>query len=217
MSHAQPDGYLAVPPAGKGNPVLVLHPWWGLNDTIKSVCNRLAEAGFVAFAADLYQGKVVDTIPDAENLSSALFSNLDQPRADVADAVAFLSELAAPDGHGLAVLGFSLGAFFALDVSVTTPERIRSVVVFYGTRPGDYSNSQAAYLGHFAETDEFEPEAGVVEMEADLKKAGRPLTFYHYTGTGHWFFEPDRVAAYNEAAANLAWERTLTFLNQSFT
>jgi carboxymethylenebutenolidase len=215
MSQTQPDGYLAVPPGGKGQPVLVLHAWWGLNDTIKAVCRRLAEAGFSAFAPDLYGGKVVDKVADADTLSSALFDNLDQPRAAVAGAATYLSELAGPDKRGLAVLGFSLGGFFALDLSVSAPEQIRSVITFYATRPGDYSGSQADYLCHFAEKDEFEPEEGIQEMEEALKRAGRPVTFYRYKGTGHWFFEPDRVQAYNQAAANLAWDRTLAFLKRS--
>lgn len=214
MPNIQPDGYLAVPASGKGHPVLVLHPWWGLNDTIKAVCRRLAEAGFTAFAPDLYHGKVVDNIPEADTLSRTLFENLDKPRADVAEATRYLSELDGSNGGGLAVIGFSLGAFFALDVSLSAPEQIRSVVVFYGTRPGDYSGSQADYLGHFAETDPEEPEENVQELEEALKRAGRPATFYRYAGTGHWFFEPDRTQAYHEAAARLAWERTVAFLKR---
>ena len=72
MSPSQPDGFLALPPAGTGSGVLVLHAWWGLNDTTKAVCTRLAGAGFVAFAPDLYHGKVAATIPEAEVLSKAL-------------------------------------------------------------------------------------------------------------------------------------------------
>ena len=52
-------------------------------------------------------------------------------------------------------------------------------------------------------------------LEAALQRAGRPVTFYRYSGTGHWFFEPDRPQAYNQAAASLAWERTLAFLAQN--
>ena len=69
MTHIHPDGYLAIPYTGKGRPVLVLHAWWGLNDTIRQFCTRLAEHGFVTFAPDLYQGKVTDTIVGAEDLS----------------------------------------------------------------------------------------------------------------------------------------------------
>jgi carboxymethylenebutenolidase len=217
MSNVQPDGYLALPPTGTGSGVLVLHAWWGLNDTMKAFCRRLAESGFVAFAPDLYHGKVADNIADAETLSSALDTNHLQAKAEIADAAMFLNERAGQSDSGLAVIGFSLGAYYALDLSVTAPEHIRSVVIFYGTGDGDYSNSRAAYLGHFAETDEYEPQAYVDNLEAALQRAGRPVTFHRYPGVGHWFFEPDRPQAYNQAAASLAWDRTLAFLRRSST
>jgi carboxymethylenebutenolidase len=115
------------------------------------------------------------------------------------------------------VIGFSLGAYYALDLAAADPEHIRSVVIFYGTGGGDYSNSKAAYLGHFAENDEFEPKSNVDDLEKSLGRAGRPVTFYRYSDTGHWFFESDRSQAYNQAAASLAWDRTLAFLKGSAT
>jgi carboxymethylenebutenolidase len=217
MTHAQPQGFLAVPPTDKGPGVLVLHAWWGLNDTMKAFCTRLAESGFVAFAPDLYHGKVADNIPDAEALVKALNTNQSQAEAEIADATRFLDERVGQSGRGLAVIGFSLGANYALDLASADPEHIRSVVLFYGTGGGDFSNSRAAYLGHFAENDEFEPKSGVDELEEYLRRIGRPVTFYHYSGTGHWFFEPDRTQAYNAAAASLAWDRTLAFLRRSST
>jgi len=217
MTHPQPEGFLAVPSTGKASAVLVLHAWWGLNDTMKAFCTRLAESGFVAFAPDLYHGKVADNIADAETLVKALDTNHLQAKADIADATMFLNERAGQADRGLAVIGFSLGAYYALDLAVADPEHIRSVVIFYGTGGGDYSNSRAAYLGHFAENDEFEPQSDVDKLEAALQRAGRPVTFYRYSGTGHWFFEPDRSQAYNQAAASLAWDRTLAFLRRSST
>lgn len=217
MSTTQPDGYLALPASGTGHGVLVLHPWWGLNATIKAFCDRLAEAGFVAFAPDLYHGKVTDTIDGAEALSTALFENSDQAEVDVDQALAFLRARAQPGAAGLAVIGFSMGASFALALSAARPEDIRSVVVFYGAGDADFSQSNAEYLAHFAEADPYEPPSNVEYLEDALKQAGRPATFYHYSGTGHWFFEPDRADAYNEAAAKLAWERTLAFLKRSPT
>ncbi len=212
MQHIQPEGFLAVPPIGKGRGVLVLHAWWGLNDTIKAFCTRLAESGFVAFAPDLYHGKVADNIADAEALGGALDSNFLQAKAEIAEATMFLSERVGQAGHNLAVIAFSLGVYYALDLAAADPEHIRSVVIFYGTGDGDYSNSRAAYLGHFAENDEFEPQSNVDNLEESLRRAGRPVTFHRYPGTGHWFFEPDRSEAYNPAAASLAWDRTLSFL-----
>jgi carboxymethylenebutenolidase len=207
------DGYLVLPPAGTGPGVLVLHAWWGLNETIKAFCSRLAEAGFVAFAPDLYGGKIAQTIAEAEALANALDS--EQARADVAAATRYLLTKIGLDDRGLAVIGFSLGAFFALNLSNTAPEYIRTVVTFYGTGADDFRHAQATYLAHFAETDLYEPPENVDHLANALRQAGRPATFYTYPGTGHWFFEPDRTQAYNPAAASLAWERTLAFLWRS--
>jgi carboxymethylenebutenolidase len=215
MTHPQPQGYLAAPPTGAGPGVLVLHAWWGLNDTMKAFCTRLAESGFVAFAPDLYHGRVADNIADAEALGKALDSNHLQAKAEIADAATFLNERAGPTERGLAVIGFSLGAYYALDLAAADPERIRFVVIFYGTGGGDFSNSRAAYLGHFAENDQFEPQSNVNDLEESLRRAGRPVTFYRYRSTGHWFFERDREGAYNPEAADLAWQRTLGFLRDS--
>jgi carboxymethylenebutenolidase len=215
MTKSQHQGFLAVPAAGIGRCVLVLHAWWGLNETIKSFCTRLAGSGFVAFAPDLYHGEITDTIAGAEALSHALFENSKRAKAETADALTFLDGRTGQVDRNLAVIGFSMGAYYALDLSVTAPEFIGTVVTFYGTRPGDYTGSKAAYLGHFAEMDEFEPQFEVDNLEESIKSAGRPVTFYRYPGTGHWFFEPDRLQAYNQPAASLAWDRTLAFLKDS--
>jgi carboxymethylenebutenolidase len=220
MTYSQPQGFLTVPPTGKGPSVMVLHASWGLNDTIKAFCKRLTEAGFVVFAPDLYHGKVAATIPDAEVLGSALDANHVQAEAEVAEASRFLSERVGQAGRGLAVIAFSLGAYYALNLAATHPEHIRSVILFYGTdgtMGTDFTNSKAEYMGHFAENDEFETQSNVDSLEERLKRAGRPVTFHRYSGTGHWFFEPDRLQAYNQVAASLAWDRTLEFLKHSFT
>ena len=213
MTQPQAEGFLAVPPTGKGAGVLVLHAWWGLNNTIKAICTRLAEVGFVAFAPDLYHGKVANNIADAETLGQALDASHLQAKAEIAEAARFLHEHTGQDDRVLAVMGFSLGAYYALDLAAADPEHIGSVVLFYGTGGGDWSNSRAAYLGHFAENDEFEPQSNVDELEEALKAIGRPVTFYRYSDTEHWFFEPDRPQ-YNAAAASLAWDRTLGFLKR---
>src|SRR5437667_1311660 len=133
MTYPQPDGFLAVPPTGTGPGVLVLHAWWGLNDTIKAVCTWLAQSGFVAFAPDLHHGQVADTIAGAEALGKALDANHLQAKAEIAYATMFLDERVGPDNHGIAVMGFSLGANYALDLAASHPEHIRAVVLFYGT------------------------------------------------------------------------------------
>ena len=154
----------------------------------------------------------MSTIPDAEAMVKTLNQDGAHAEADVSTAASFLAEQPTARKSGLAVVGFSLGAYFALELSNKDPDHIRSVVVYYGTGGEDFSASKASYLGHFAENDPFEPRPGVDELEATIRKAGRPVTFHHYPGTGHWFAEPDRLDAYNKPAADLAWTRTLEFL-----
>ena len=212
MASTQPEGYLAVPTTGERKPILVLHAWWGLNETIKTFCDHLAEHGFTAFAPDLYHGKVTDTIEGAEALSSAIDDK--KAFADIAWAIKFVKDRSSLPEGGIAVIGFSFGAYFSLAISNSTPDEIHSVIVFYGTGPDDFNKSKARYLGHFAEEDKYEPKEYVDGLEESLQSAGLPVTFYRYPGTGHWFFEPDRTDAFDKAAADLAWERTLAFLKE---
>ena len=212
------SAYLAVPEGGSGPGVLVLHAWWGLTDVFKRVCDRLAEAGFVALAPDLYHGKTTTSVEEAEALGAALDQDVERWRGDIAGAMQFLRQHDATHlagGRGkLAFVGFSLGDAYALDMSVRMSDQIAAVVVFYGSYPGlDYRRASAAYLCHFAEDDPFEPAESVAQMEQELQAAGRPVTVYTYPGTKHWFFEDNRPE-YDAEAARLAWERTIAFLHE---
>jgi carboxymethylenebutenolidase len=220
-------GYLATPDAAQatkdaiGPGVVVLHAWWGLTEPFRQVCDWLAQAGFVALAPDLYRGKTASTVGEAEVLASALDRESERVRGDIAGAVKFLHHLGQhaatrlADGRGKpGFVGFSLGGAYALDASVNLAEETAAVVTFYATYPDlDYRRAQAAYLCHFAEDDPYEPAASVTAMEQALRAAGRQATFYTYPGTKHWFFEANRPDAFNPAAAALAWERTIAFLN----
>lgn len=211
MSDSTPSGHLALPSGKSGPGVLVLHPWWGLSQAVRDACDRLARHGYVAYAPDLYHGQLVSTIDEAQ----AMVDRLDgkAAAADIARAVDHLAARSASGGLG--VVGFSLGAFFALRLSAGDPGRIKAVTLFYGTGDGEFDKAKAAYLGHFAENDPYEPVEGVNWLEGALKSAGRPVTFNRYAGVGHWFSEADRPDAYNDAAAELAWSRTLAFFKQN--
>jgi carboxymethylenebutenolidase len=204
------SGYLAIPRKGTGPGVLVLHAWWGLNDFFKGFCDRLATAGFVAFAPDLYHGAIASTRDEAQSL----MSKVDQKAAnrDLVSAVRSLQIHPGVRGKRLGVVGFSLGAFWGLWTAQELPADVAAVVLFYGTGDGNYGKIRAAFLGHFAETDEFEDAATVRNLEKVLRSGGKDATFYTYPGTGHWFFENDRPNAYDAGAAKIAWQRTVEFL-----
>lgn len=204
-------GYEALPPGGEGPGVLALHAWWGLNEFFKRFCDRLAEAGFVVVAPDLWGGTVATTIEEAQGLVDGQEGPALATAA--ADALAYLEAHPAVRGKALGAVGFSLGAAYALDLAATRPQ-LAAVTIFYGTWPRDFSSSRAAFLGHFAEDDPFEPAESVRELEAAIRAADREAQFHTYPATGHWFFEADRADAYNPAAAQLAWERTLAFLRE---
>ncbi len=206
-------GYLATPVGGNGPGVLVLHAWWGLTPLFRSLCDRLAGAGFVALAPDLHHGRTAATIEGAEALLSAV--PFEEKRADVLGAIEHLAAHPAVRGSesGLGAVGFSMGAAWALYASTLAPERIAAAVAFYGTNDADYGAARAAYLGHYVEDDEWEPFDGVRRMEETIRAAGREITVHAYPGVRHWFFEEDRPE-YDAEAARLAWERTLDFLRR---
>src|SRR5437588_10928764 len=145
MREFQADGrtisaYLAVPEHGSGPGVVVLHAWWGLTEPFRQVCDRLAEAGFVALAPDLYRGKTTASIEEAQALGEALDRDVERERGDIAGAVQFLRQHDAThqaDGRGkLALVGFSLGGAYAIDKAITLAEAVDAVVTLYGDSYG---------------------------------------------------------------------------------
>ena len=202
------NAYLASPVNG-GPGVLVLHAWWGLKPFFKHVCDQLAEHGFTALAPDLYQGRIATTIDEAkalrEQCDSELMGNIVKAAKD------HLTILHA--GQLIAALGFSMGAAWSLMIAENNPD-VSAAVLFYGAGDADFSKVKAKILGHFSETDEWEPLEYVRAMEADMKTAGLDVTLHIYPKAGHWFVEEDRPE-YDSAAALLAWSRTYEFLRKN--
>lgn len=203
-------GYLASPQKPRGA-VLVLHAWWGLNDFFKSFADRLASQGFLALAPDLHEGPVAKSVEQAK----ALMSKMDDARVKqiVLGAVDYLHSIPSITGRKIGVVGFSMGAAWSYMLSTLKPENVEAVVVFYGSYPMDFSKAQASFLGHFSPDDEWEPVADVRATEEKIRAAGREVTFHFYPGTKHWFVEEDRPVEYKRDAADLAWKRTVEFLD----
>jgi carboxymethylenebutenolidase len=202
------NAYLASPANG-GPGVLVLHAWWGLKPFFKQVCDQLAAQGFTALAPDLYQGRIAATIDEAKALMEQRDSKL--MGSIVKAAKDHLAALHA--GQPIAVLGFSMGAAWSLEVAENNPD-VSAAVLFYGAGEADFSKVKAKILGHYAEVDEWEPLEYVRAMEADMKTAGLDVTLYIYPKVGHWFVEED-CPEYDSASALLAWSRTYEFLKNN--
>ncbi|HET7652343.1 MAG TPA: alpha/beta fold hydrolase [Acidimicrobiales bacterium] len=202
--------YLVAPDAGSGPGVLLLHSWWGLTPFFRSVADRLADEGFVVLAPDLMGGALPSSADEAQRLLAE--SDPNEGVALVTASAARLRNLRiTPDGP-IAVVGFSMGASWALWLSARAPDVVAATVVFYGSQNIDFDGARSAYLGHFAEHDPFESDDDIAFLEASLGLAGCDVTFHRYAGTGHWFFESDRPDAFDADAAEQAWSRTVEFL-----
>jgi carboxymethylenebutenolidase len=211
LSSDQPY-YLATPATESKYGVLVLPAWWGLNAFFKQFCNRLAREGFVTLAFDYYHGKIASTVEEAEHLRSTIRRKATLEA--ISQAAAHLQTLCDGQDRDISVVGFSLGAYWALWLAEQKSSPVTATVAFYGTRTGDYAASRSAFQFHFAETDPYESAVSVKRFQKKLLASGREAEFHTYPGTTHWFFEKDRPEAYNASAARLAWQRTVKFLKQ---
>ncbi len=207
-------GYLVQPAAVKGKlaTVLVVHENRGLNPHIEDITRRLALDNFIAFAPDaLYP---LGGYPGDEDKARELFPKLDQvkTRADFLAAAAYLKSLA----HGNAkvgVVGFCYGGGISNFLATQLPD-LGAAVPFYGSQPpeADVARIKAPLLLQYAENDE-RINAGWPRFEAGLKAAQVPYQAYVYPGTQHGF-NNDTTPRYDQAAAQLAWQRTVNFFNQ---
>ena len=202
-------GYLALPDQSTAPGVIVLHAWWVLNPFFKSLCDRLASEGFVAFAPDLNEGKVATTIDEAKQIMSE--GDSERKHAVVAALVDFMRGRPEVRKEALSLIGFSMGAAWSLVLAGERPEDIHKAVLFYGAGEGDFAKIKAEILGHYSDTDEWEEIEYVRAMENDLRNAGVKTDFHIYPQLPHWFFEEDRPE-FDPQAAAVAWKRTLEFL-----
>lgn len=194
--------------AGEGRPaVIVLHEWWGMNAQIRGVVDRFAKAGYVAFAPDLYRGKVAETPEQAQELVAA--GDKAQWIADLERAVSGLRS------RRIGVVGFSLGGALALTIAARMPE-VAACVAFYGIpRPesADVGKIRARVLGHYARVDTWYSAQQVDDFEATLRRADVAATFHRYDAQ-HSFFNEGLEAVYSREDARVAWDRTLAFLRE---
>lgn len=211
-------GYLARPglakpmAEGKYPSVVVIHENRGLNPHIEDVTRRLALAGFLALAPDALSA-AGGTPNDNPDQIRELFGTLDPltTRENFVKALDYLKSR--PDSTGkLGCVGFCWGGAMANQLAVHDPD-LKAAVAFYGRQPdaADVPAIKAALQLHYGGLDE-RVNAGIPAYEDALKKSGIPYELYVYEGAQHAFHNDTAPTRYNEAAAKLAWSRTIDFL-----
>ena len=212
--HGQVRGYRVRPAKAEGKlpGMVVVHENRGLNPYIEDVARRVAKAGFIALAPDGLSS--VGGYPGNDEKGRELQKQVDPEKLmnDFFAAIEFLAKDAAATGK-VGITGFCYGGGVSNAAAVAYPE-LAAAVPFYGrqAKPEDVTRIKAPLLLHFAETD---PNVNATwpAYEAALKAAGKTYEAHVYPGTGHGFHN-DSTPRYDEAAAKLAWERTLAWFRK---
>lgn len=210
-------GYLAKPTeAASPLPgLIVIQEWWGLNDNIRTMTRRLAAEGYTALAVDLYDGAVAETRDEAKTLVQTAIQNSDRLTQNVVAAYNYLVD--AQQTPEVGSIGWCFGGSWSLNTALALPTDLDAAVIYYGgqisTDPAVLEPLQMPIQGHFGSLDSNPSPETVQSFETALNDLGKQSEIYIYEGANHAFANPSGTR-YNAEAAELAWDRTVTFLKE---
>lgn len=209
------DVYLAAAQPPPGPPVLLLHSWWGLNQDMRDLADQLADDGFTVMAPDLFDGTILTTIEAADEFTTAIERggrgpgglNPDRIMERVKATLDHLLAHADVRGDRAGIVALSFGGWYGSEIAAGRSDVAAFVSIYSDVYEGP---GGAAYLGHFAEDDQF------VESPARDKALPKGSAAHIYPGMKHWFTEPDRPE-FDQQAAELVYSRTVAFLQDNLT
>ena len=203
------SGYYARPAAGdKGPGLVVIQEWWGLNDQIKGVANRLADLGYRALVPDLYRGKVTVEAAEANHLMSSLNFGDAAPQ-DIRGAVQHLKKMSSKVG----VVGYCMGGALTV-LSAVFVKELDGACSWYGFPPADAADVKTISIPlqmHFAEQDGFFTPDQARALEGRLKDGKVKYESFWYNANHGFGNETNLIGTYNAEATKLAWQRTTEF------
>ncbi len=211
-------GYLAYP-SGMTEPlpgIIMIHEWWGLNDNIRAMANRLAAEGYMVLAVDLYGGETATSAGAARVKMLEVVENPQQAKENLRQAVGFLNIAGAP---AIASLGWCFGGGWSLNSAILFPEELDATVIYYGQVTNDDEKLRvldSPLLGFFGGADRGISVDSVNAFEAALQRLRKDHEIHIYPNVGHAFANPTGNN-YNRDAAEDAWNRTLEFLARNLS
>lgn len=193
--------------------VIMIHEWWGLNDNIKAMADRLAAEGYIVFAVDMYGGRTADDAAQARTLMQAVIDDPVAASDNIRAAYEFVADTAGAPRVGS--LGWCFGGSWSLNAAQLLQHDIDATVIYYGQVSADEEQLAAVsapILGIFAAEDQGIKVESVEAFEAALQRLRKDFEIHIYPDVGHAFANPSG-ANYEAASAEDAWGRTLEFLS----
>lgn len=211
--HGDTSGYLAKPIQSGNYPgVIMVHEWWGLNDNIKEMADKLASHGYVVLAVDLYDGKVATTSDHARQLISEY--NLDRGIENMNSATLLLNDEYSTNKIGS--VGWCFGGGQSLNLAIANDD-MDATVIYYGSLVTDtetLSTIQWPVLGIFAGLDKGIPVDTVTEFESSLNELNIENSIYVYDDVDHAFANPSGER-YAPDESKDAWNQTISFFDSN--
>jgi carboxymethylenebutenolidase len=208
-------GYLARP-ADQNQPLpalIVIHEWWGLNDNIKAMTQRLAGEGYMALAVDLYQGKVAEEPSTARKLVTEAMANSSVLEDNIREAYNYLQQQ--EQAPKIGSIGWCFGGSWSLKTALLLPQQLDATVIYYGgnleTDPKVLKPLQMPILGIFGALDQNPSVSQVKQFQQSLESLNKSVEIHIYENADHAFANPSGTR-YNRTAAEDAWQKTLAFL-----
>jgi len=193
--------------------IIVIHEWWGLNDNIRAMADRLAGEGYIVLAVDLFGGETATSTEKARLQMLRVVENPNRAAENIRQAVEFVNTTAGAPRIGS--LGWCFGGGWSLNSAVLFPDQIDASVIYYGQVTDDEDrlhSIDSPILGLFGAEDKGITVESVQRFEGALERLRKSYEIHIYPGADHAFANPTGNA-YNAEAAEDAWRRTLEFLN----
>ena len=192
--------------------VIVIHEWWGLNEGVEAMADRIAAEGYIVLAVDLFRGSTAATPADARDLMLKVVESPEPANENLRQAFQFVRETAG--APRIASLGWCFGGGWSLNTALLFPDELDAAVIYYGQVTDDDERLRplnVPLLGIFAAEDRGIPLDSVREFEAALERLRKNFEIRVFDDVGHAFANPTGNN-YDAKAAEEAWEVTTTFL-----
>ncbi|GAA5522603.1 dienelactone hydrolase family protein [Aliifodinibius salicampi] len=208
-------GYLAkADNADENTPgIIVIHEWWGLNDNIRNMTDKLAGEGYTVLAVDLYKGKVAESPDSAGSYAGSV--NDEEAIDNLTQAYNYLTK--EQNAGNIGVIGWCFGGAWSLQTALAHPDKIDATVIYYGrlvTDTEQLAELQMPVLGIFGAEDQGIPPKEVKAFESALNEVDVSNSIHIYDGAGHAFANPSGTR-YQEEAAKDAWQKTVSFFEEN--